>query len=124
MPHSVEELLPIIRDAEGTIYGERLLTHVVESRAKSKPTGIAFGLPNSPDISQGLREYNYKELANAIDNLAWWLEEKLGGRGNFETVAYLGVQDPRYTIFTLACMKTGYVVSLLTIAKKARSLSD
>lgn len=109
MPHSVEELLPIIRNAEGTIYGERLLTHVVESRAKSKPTRIVLGLPNSPDISQGLREYNYKELANAIDNLAWWLEEKLGGRGNFETVAYLGVQDPRYIIFTLACMKTGYV---------------
>lgn len=77
-----------------------------------EPSKISFGLPISSDISKGLREYTHKEFANAVNYTSWWLEKKLGGKGNFETVAYLGIQDHRYTIFEIACIKTGYVALL------------
>lgn len=105
MPHSVEQSEPL------EDYGQRLLPQIVDARAKKEPNKLAAAIANSPDISKGFREISYLELANAVNYLSWWLEEKFGGKGNFEKIAYLGIQDHRYTVFELACIKTGYVVS-------------
>lgn len=108
MPHSEQDYEHSMMED----YGHRLLPQIVDYQAKHAPEKLAVAIAKSSDISKGYRETNYKELANAVNYMAWWLEGKFGGKGNFETIAYLGVQDHRYTIFELAAIKTGYVVSV------------
>lgn len=108
MPHSVD-----VQESESSLedYGQRLLPQIIDTRAKIEPNKLAAAIAKSPDVSQGFREISYSELANAVNYMAWWLEERFGGKGNFEKIAYLGSNDHRYTVFELACIKSGYVVS-------------
>lgn len=109
MPHSLKD-----NEEESMFndYGHRLLPQIIDHEAKRMPDKLAAAIPKSSDVSKGFREVSYKEMANAVNHMSWWLEEKFGGRGHFEPIAYLGVQDHRYTIFEMACIKTGYVALL------------
>lgn len=111
MPHSIQDFeVSSIED-----YGHRLLPQIVDFRAKAEPNRLMAAIAKSTDLSKGFREINYREMANAVNYMSWWLEEKFGGKGNFEVIAYLGIHDHRYTVFELACIKTGYVVSILLL---------
>lgn len=65
------------------------------------------------DLSKGFRKVTYLDLANAVNSLAWWIEEHVGSpreHDGSETLVYLGLSDLRYGILTLASMIVGYKV--------------
>ncbi|MCJ1395312.1 hypothetical protein MMC18_008196 [Xylographa bjoerkii] len=44
------------------------------------------------------------ELANAVNKIAYWLEQNFGASTVFETLAYMGPSDLRYAIVFLAAV--------------------
>ena len=97
-----------------------ILTNIVDFMAKRHPQALFAEFTVSPtSYDAGYRKINYESLANAVNGAAWWLHEALGGPGkNFETLAYIGVNDPRYNILVLAAVKAGYKVCNLILFSK------
>lgn len=92
-------------------YGRRLIPTLVDQIARSTPEKPYFSIPNSPtSVELGFRTVTYLDIANAANRMAWWLEEKVGPSQNFHPIAYVGPQDIRYAILTLASVKAGYKV--------------
>jgi hypothetical protein len=89
-----------------------ILNNIVDFMAKRHPQALFAEFPVSPtSYNAGYRKINYESLANAVNGAAWWLHDALGGQGkNFETLAYIGFNDPRYNILVLAAVKAGYKV--------------
>ena len=95
-----------------TTTGKRLLPHIVDERSRTEYERPFALYPRSKIPSQGFREVSYKQLANAVNRAAWWLESYITQDEEKESpVAYLGPNDLRYIIFVLATMKTGRKVS-------------
>ena len=91
---------------------EQLLNHVVDDIARENPELLYAELPVSPtSFDAGFRHVTYRDFANAINGMAWWLTCTLGPGGNFETLAYLGPNDLRHNILVLGAVKAGYKVS-------------
>ncbi|KAL9027580.1 MAG: hypothetical protein Q9196_003913 [Gyalolechia fulgens] len=67
--------------------------------------------PKTFELKDGFREVTVLQLSRSVDRLAWWLEECIGRSSTFETIAYLGLPDLRYTIVILAAVKCGVKVS-------------
>lgn len=95
---------------------DELLPHTLFSLAANYPDLTYSEYPkDSLDISQGYRNITYREVANAVNALAWWIEKNVGkpktddGR---ETVVYMGPNDLRYGILVLGSIMIGYKVSL------------
>jgi len=91
--------------------GKRLLAQTVDDLAASDPGRVWATIPLGQEISDGFRDVTFRELKNAVDSVAWWLEGKIGRSDRFEVLAYLGMSDVRYAIFFFAAVKCGYVVS-------------
>lgn len=53
-------------------------------------------------------------FANAINSMAWFMEEKLGRaeQDSFPTVCYIEKPDMRYQVVEMAPAKTGYKVRI------------
>lgn len=49
-----------------------------------------------------------KELANAINRIAWWIDRAIGHSETFETLAYMGAMEIRYGVLFFAAIKCGY----------------
>ena len=92
-------------------YGFRLLPHVLDDLAASDPHRIHSIYPRTSSLTQGYRHVTMRELANAVNGFAHWLESAIGKSEDFATVAYFGLSDIRYTIILLAAVKCGYKVS-------------
>lgn len=91
--------------------GRRLLPAVIDQLARDEPDRPWCSLPRDDyDLSQGFEDISYSRLANAINKLAWFIEEHISKSTTFETVAYLGVSDVRYHIIQMAVCKTGHKV--------------
>jgi acyl-CoA synthetase (AMP-forming)/AMP-acid ligase II len=60
----------------------------------------------------GYRTITWSQYNDAINKVAYWLDEKLGKSTNNQTVAYLGPNDPRYAIILPAVIKTNRKVRL------------
>jgi hypothetical protein len=86
-------------------YGKRLLPHVIDQAAKESPQRHYAMIPNSEKLSDGFRELNCQQFANAIHRTAWWLDAKLGPCETFKTMAYTGPKDIRYIILAVAAIK-------------------
>lgn len=99
---------------------KQLLCHIVDERTLSASASQAQPFcihPVSSDLEDGWRDVTFQDLATAVNNLSWWIEKNIGqSSSRSEPVAYLGINDIRYTIFILACMKTGYVVGSLFVS--------
>ena len=93
-----------------------LLPTIIDNRAHVNPERLycAFVEPKHASIEEGLRKVTYGQFANAVNRCAWWLEKELGKSQNFETLAYVGPSDIRYSIVTLAAVKTGHKVEPFT----------
>ncbi|CAG8951144.1 hypothetical protein HYFRA_00006542 [Hymenoscyphus fraxineus] len=93
---------------------KEVLTNIVDFMAKNHPQALFAEFPVSPtSYDAGFHKITYGSLANAVNAAAWWLHESLGGTGsNFETIGYMGVNDPRYNIMVLAAVKAGYKLFL------------
>ena len=95
---------------ETSSYGSRLLPTVVDELAHTHPERVYATIPISSDISQGFRDVTMSKLAQSVNYVAFWLEKSVGRSDSFETLAYIGVPDVRYTLVFLAAVKCGYKV--------------
>lgn len=87
----------------------RLLINVVDDLAKNSPDTpwLMFANSSSWEEEGGYRTITWKQLANAINKTAFWLDEKLPpDAAVLQTVAYLGPKDPRYHILIAAATKS------------------
>lgn len=93
-----------------TQYGERLLVHMVDERARSDPDREWVSIPRTSDPKDGWMRVTYQQAANAVNRVAHKLVGSTGkpDNGEFRTVAYLGPNDVRYLVFTLGAIKAGY----------------
>ncbi|KAL4759228.1 putative NRPS-like enzyme [Aspergillus foveolatus] len=90
--------------------GNRLLPALVDEGARSTPDRLFGIIPKGPAVSDGFRNVTFRELAYAVDALAWWIHKHIGQPGDGpKTIAYMGANDIRYCIFLLSCAKTGHM---------------
>lgn len=79
--------------------GRRLQPVVIDTRARDEPDKPWASLPiDDYDLSKGFEDISYATFANAINKMAWFIEENIGKSSTFETIAYLGISDIRYHI--------------------------
>ncbi|KAJ5115819.1 NRPS-like enzyme [Penicillium angulare] len=98
----------------GSTYTEGRLSHVLlDEIAKESPDLLYCIHPKFHNGHLIWRNISFQMLAKAVDNLAWWIDEKLTG-GDQRVLAYIGVNDLRYAVFMLACMKTGRAAFLIS----------
>ncbi|KXT14573.1 hypothetical protein AC579_9117 [Pseudocercospora musae] len=96
----------------GTQSDQELLTQVLISRAELSPNRVFSLLPKGEGLEDGFSELTYAALNHAVDNLAFWIDQKFGGKvqesdsKKWPTIPYIGPNDVRYTILTFAVMKT------------------
>ena len=95
---------------EGSVYGQRLIPHLIDDIAHNNASRTFCSLAKSSNIPDGFQDISYAVFANAINCLAWWIEENLGKSSTFETLSYIGPPDLRYIVLTIAAQKTGYKV--------------
>jgi hypothetical protein len=94
----------------------QLLPTILDNRARTNPHGIWAKFPVSPTTyGSGFRSATHLEVANAINKVAWLLDEHFGKGKDFETLAYLGPNDLRYTIVVVAGIKAGYKASYMSV---------
>lgn len=91
---------------------ERLLSEIVESRAAAQPQAIFAKVPRNNAYANGYRDVTNSALLTAIDHVAALVISTFGPSKNFERIAYLGLNDLRYTVVLLAGIKTGYTMFL------------
>ncbi|PVI00997.1 acetyl-CoA synthetase-like protein [Periconia macrospinosa] len=88
----------------------QLVPKIVDHVASIKPDAPYALYPNSPlTYDQGYRTVSYKDFANAINGIAWWLHNTLGPGTHSEVLAYIGPNDVRYPALVLGAVKAGYV---------------
>jgi len=90
----------------------RLITSVTDQIAEEEPEAAWIVAPAS-DVSHNL---NYRQYANAINGVSWWLEREIGRGNGFTSLVFFGTGggDVRYPILLLGAVKAGYYVSSLT----------
>ena len=101
-----------VTDDTNDASGLRLPLQVIEKRARNghgRPFAI---LPKTKDTSHGFVEVSYGALDNAINRVAWWLEQMTGEPKPGTVFSWSGPSDLRYAIFILAAMKCNYQVDL------------
>ena len=90
---------------------EQLLPNIVDGIAERTPETIYAEVPASPTTyKDGYIKINYRTLANAVNGVAWLLHDQLGEGLNYDTVAYIGPNDPTYVIMILGAIKAGFKV--------------
>lgn len=87
---------------------------LVDRLARERPEA-AYGLwPAACDsYDDGFNTVTYGQLANIVNNLAWWIVKELGPGSAQEgdVLTYVGLNDVRLTAMILASVKAGYTVS-------------
>lgn len=99
--------------------GFRTLPTALDQKFAENPNGTYAIVPKTHDLGDGFRYITNLEILKAVDSMALWLEKSFGRSDKFETLAYVGVTDIRYTLFFYAAVKAGYKVTL----PSARALS-
>ena len=90
---------------------KQLLPNIVDGMAAARPEALYAEIPSSyTSYDQGYRKITYRELANAVNGIAWLLTKELGRGQDFETLAYVGPNDLSYPIIILGAVKAGYKV--------------
>ncbi|KAH9207688.1 hypothetical protein DL95DRAFT_527768 [Leptodontidium sp. 2 PMI_412] len=96
-------------------YGERLLPHVVDDFAAKDPDHLA-GLTAEYNsmLPMSFTPLTMLELANAVNFTSHWIDDVLG-KGTTSVIGFIGMQDFRYWVMTLASIKTGHPLLLPSI---------
>ncbi|MCJ1425624.1 hypothetical protein MMC29_003524 [Sticta canariensis] len=88
---------------------KQLLNHVVDELASARPHALYGEFPKSAtSFDAGFYKITYAALANAVNGVAWLLNQELGPGKNLETVAYIGPKDFRLNVMILGAVKAGY----------------
>lgn len=100
--------------------GKRLLPHVVDEYKNRDPDKVAATF----QIASGQKwhDVTYSELSNAVDYAAYYIENQLGLSNDFEMLAFLGLNDIRYTVVFLAAMKCKYTVRSVVLGRQWTAL--
>ena len=89
---------------------QRLIPSAVDYRFRTTPQRVFAFLPNGDALSDGFYPLNYDAFAAAVNRMAWWLDEVLGGKHtsseHFPAIAYVGPNDFRYVLLIVAAVKT------------------
>lgn len=86
-----------------------LLPNAIDDRARSEPKGVFARISKSSNYADGFIPISNSQIATAINFTAKLFTSHFGPPQHpFETIAYLGPTDPRYTIVIVAAMKAGY----------------
>ena len=85
--------------------GGQLLVHTIEDKARWFPDNMYMRYAPRDWVQNGYQTITWKQYANAIDKVAFWLSEQLGKATDRDTVAYSGPNDPRYAVLLPAVMK-------------------
>lgn len=97
-----------------------LLPHAIDELAATEPESIYGKYPADPNnYDAGFKSITYRQLANAINGVARWVESEIG-RGDSErtpAIAYIGPNDFRYVFAFVGAIKAGYKVRLSTRAE-------
>ncbi|KAF4825945.1 Non-canonical non-ribosomal peptide synthetase FUB8 [Colletotrichum tropicale] len=95
----------------GSQVEQRLIPQALADALAEKPdrTWVSYAISNN--IAQdGFRNITIRQLATAVDRLAWYIDDNIGKSSDFETVMYYGLADVRYIITLIAGIKTGHSV--------------
>ncbi|KAL2849382.1 hypothetical protein BJX68DRAFT_267234 [Aspergillus pseudodeflectus] len=94
--------------------GKRILISALEHRAKNEPHSPWMSIPvDAQDLSRGYRDITYKEVNNAANHTAHWLNRNLPKSSEpFQAFAYAGAKDLRYQLLALAAAKLQKVLVL------------
>ncbi|EDU49070.1 ochratoxin A non-ribosomal peptide synthetase [Pyrenophora tritici-repentis Pt-1C-BFP] len=87
---------------------DTLAPEIVKLRARNDPNGVFAQIPAGTTYSDGFRSITNLQLYNAINYTAGLIRQRFGESKEFETLAFIGPSDPRYTIMLMAAMITGY----------------
>lgn len=89
---------------------------VIDEIAETEPNATWVAVPSSSTkTGAGYISINYRQYANAINGIAWWLEKELGRSDTTKPIAYFGTgsSDIGYPILLVGAAKAGYYVSLV-----------
>lgn len=92
------------------LYGQRLISHVIDERAKDRHPRPFASVSRSSNVKDGFEDISYVRLANAINRAAGWLRDTFGSPEKPETVMYMAPFDFRYQILALAAVKSNHVM--------------
>ena len=96
----------------GIEHGKRILTAVIEQRAKDGASEPWLSVPvDETNLSIGYKDLTFWQLNNASNRAAHWLSENLPTGEPFQCLAYAGPKDLRYPILAVAAAKAQKVVS-------------
>ncbi|KAL9630769.1 MAG: hypothetical protein Q9204_004551 [Flavoplaca sp. TL-2023a] len=88
---------------------KQLLNNIVDGTARTRPSATYAEVPRSfHSYESGYRKITYRALANAVNGVAWWLQQELGLGQDHQTLAYLGPNDLTYVMIILGAVKAGY----------------
>lgn len=88
-----------------------LLPEIIRENAKSDPSGVFASIPLGTKYTDGYRDVTKLQFYNAVSHTASLLIQSLGRSESFETLAYIGPGDLRYSIIVIAGIIAGYKVS-------------
>ena len=91
-----------------------LLPHFTKQNAQADPNGVFARVPAGTKYTDGYKDVSKLQFHNAINHTAALIRNNLGGGKDFETLAYIGPGDLRYSIIVVAGMKAGYKVRLFS----------
>ncbi|KAF7628416.1 hypothetical protein AFLA_003773 [Aspergillus flavus NRRL3357] len=103
-----------------TAVGNRLLPHIVDNDAETNPNGT-FGLILKDNIPNQWIPLTKRQLAQAVNHVAWWFEQTVTEHCDTTTVAYMGPNDIRYVICAIALAKVGYKTFLPSTRNSAEA---
>ncbi|EQB57641.1 hypothetical protein CGLO_02213 [Colletotrichum gloeosporioides Cg-14] len=95
----------------GSQVEQRLIPQALADALAEKPdrTWVSYAISNNV-ARDGFRNITIRQLATAVDRLAWYIDNNIGKSSDFETVMYYGLADVRYIITLIAGIKTGHSI--------------
>ncbi|KAI1503048.1 hypothetical protein F5X99DRAFT_376604 [Biscogniauxia marginata] len=98
------------KDPSPTLFGRRLIPHVIDEISRNDPQRECLSIPRSSDLNDGWKIVTFTEFANAINYVAHMIIERFGlpATNTVPTIAYIGPNDVRYIIIMIAAIKAGY----------------
>ncbi|CAK7211993.1 putative NRPS-like protein biosynthetic cluster [Sporothrix eucalyptigena] len=97
-------------------YGRRLLPTVIDNAAVTDPDYNVYSITKSDDPVDGFHRISNARYANAVNRVAWLIEEGFGKPvpDTFPSIGYIGPNDLRYAMLTVAAVKVGYTMTFLS----------
>ena len=109
---------------------DELLPNTLFKLAAQYPDLTYSEYPRTSNAADGYRKITFKEVANAVHAMAWWIDQNVGKPpkdDGSETLVYMGPNDLRYGILVLGSVMVGYKVSktdMLSTFNFSRSRAD